>query len=62
MAQTLRNYAKKQSNTGMVYNLDSKITYLNFLSLQYEEFNKYTREEGRLTKIISLPILQIEAS
>jgi len=62
MAETLRNYAKKQSNTGMVYNLDSKITYLNFLSLQYEEFNKYSREEGRLTKIISLPILKIEAS
>tara|TARA_R100001463_G_C3494054_1_gene218318 strand:- start:227 stop:790 length:564 start_codon:yes stop_codon:yes gene_type:complete len=62
VANILRKYAKKQSNTSMVYQLDSKITYLNFLELQYKDFHKYTKIESTVTKVINLPILQIVAS
>ena len=61
MANALRVYAKLCSNTGLVYKIDSKITYLNFLALQYKEFDQYSKEEGSLTKIIKLPILQMVA-
>ena len=62
MAIILRKYGKKQSNTNMIYQLDSKITYLNFLELQYQDFHKYSKIEGNITKVINLPILQIIAS
>ena len=62
MGCILRKYAKKQSNTSMVYQLDSKITYLNFLELQYKDFYKYTKIESNVTKVINLPILKIVAS
>jgi hypothetical protein len=62
VAVILKRYAKKQSNTSMVYSLDSKITYLNFLEIQYRDFNKYLKIEGSVSKIINLPILKIVAS
>ena len=61
LAQVLRIYSKTCSNTSLVYQIDSKITYLNFLALQYKQFDQYTKEEGSLTKIIKLPILQMVA-
>jgi hypothetical protein len=61
LAQILRVYAKLCSNTSLIYQIDSKITYLNFLALQYKQFDQYTKEEGSLTKIIKLPILQMVA-
>jgi len=62
MTEILRAYAKRQSNTAMVYQLDSKLSYLNFLELQYRDFEKYSREGDNIAKIINLPILQIMAS
>lgn len=61
MSILLRKYAKKQSNTSLVYQLDSKITYLNFLELQYKDFYKYSKIESNVTHIYNLPILKIVA-
>ena len=61
MAITLRKYAKKQSNTSMVYKLDCKITYLNFLELQYKDFYKYSIVESKVAQVYNLPILKIVA-
>jgi len=58
----LRRYGKKNSNTSMIYQLDSKITYLNFLLSQFVDFDKYTSKSSEITKIINLPILRMVAS
>jgi hypothetical protein len=62
MGAIMRKFAKTSSNTSMVYQIDSKLTYLNFLELQYKDFHKFSAEEINMTKIINLPILRVVAS
>ena len=57
----LRSFAKKTSNTPLVYSIDSKITYLSFLKSQFAEFDSISQNDSDYTKIIRLPIMKIVA-